>query len=272
MTGTAVTVDGFLAEPMTVSVGQPLRVAVYSRLAQGIRDQVFPLGSALPKEADLGTRLGVSRTVVREALMLLEEDGLIRTRRGVGRFVSQTLPRQGLEQLQPFEETLTTPEQPVRAERLEMNLQRTTDFVLQGLGLEEGSNAWFCETRLTRGTEQLALVQEHIACGSELRALSPVVADRVQELHDSPRTLLGAMTGILGPVFGPGECTITAGIAGATRGRLLGLRPTDPLLIITQTAQLGGKPAYLAKYLVAPTGDPLSILQPPQPGAAPARP
>jgi DNA-binding transcriptional MocR family regulator len=34
----------------------------------------------------------VSRTVVREALMLLEEGGLIRARRGVGRFVADTLP------------------------------------------------------------------------------------------------------------------------------------------------------------------------------------
>lgn len=267
----AVTVDDFLAKPLTVPVGQPLRVAVYSRLAQGIRTHAFPLGSALPKEADLGASLGVSRTVVREALMLLEEDGLIRTRRGVGRFVTHTLPHAGLEQLQPFEDTLSTPDHPVHNERLEMTLQRTTDFVMQGLKLEEDSNAWFCETRVSRGHEILALVQEHIPAGGELRDLMPVVAGRIQELQSSSRTLLGAMTDILGPVFGPGECTVTAGITGATRGKLLGLRPSDPLLICTQTVQLSGKPAYLAKYLVAPTSDPLSILQPPQPGA-PTRP
>lgn len=204
--------------------------------------------------------------------MLLEEDGLIRTRRGVGRFVSQVLPRPGLEQLQPFEDTLATPGQPVRQERVEMALQRTTDFVMNGLKLDEDSNTWFCETRLLRGEEPLALVQEHIPAGSDLRDLSPVVAARMQELHDTDRTLLSAMTGMLGPVFGPGECTVTAGIAGATRGKLLGLRPSDPVLVLTQTAMLAGTPAYLAKYLVAPTSDPLSILQQPQPGAAPTRP
>ncbi|MFF9896709.1 GntR family transcriptional regulator [Streptomyces longispororuber] len=264
--------DDFLGQPLTVPVGQPLRVAVYSRLAHGIRTRVFPSGSALPKEADLGTCLGVSRTVVREALMLLEEDGLIRTRRGVGRFVAHELPRLGLEQLQPFEEALSSPDRPVRNERLEMTLQRTTDFVVQGLKLDEDSNAWFCETRLSRDGEPLALVQEHIPAGAELRDLMPAAADRIQELQASERTLLGALTDLLGPVFGPGECTITAGVAGSTRGQLLALRASDPLLVLTQTVQLSSRPAYLAKCLIAPTGDALSILQPPQPGAAPTRP
>ncbi|MFF4243607.1 GntR family transcriptional regulator [Streptomyces sp. NPDC001822] len=257
----------FLAQPLTVPVGQPLRVAVYSRLAQGIHDEVFPLGSALPKEADLGVSLGVSRTVIREALMLLEEDGLIRTRRGVGRFVTHALPRPGLEHLHPFEEILGAPGRPVTCERIEATLQRTTDFVVRGLQMDEDSNAWFFETRLSRGGEPLALVQEHIPAGSDLRDLMPTVAGRIEELRGSTSTLLGALIEILGPVFGPGECTITAGIAGATRAKLLGLRPTDPLLILTQTVQLSGRPAYLAKYLVASTGDPMSILQPPQSGA-----
>jgi GntR family transcriptional regulator len=262
-----VTADEFLAEPLIVPVGQPLRVAVYSRLAHGIRTQAFPLGAALPKEADLGTRLGVSRTVVREALMLLEEDGLIRTRRGVGRFVARVLPRPGLERLQSLEETLASPEQPVTAERLETALQRTNDFVARGLDLAEDTNSWFWETRLSRRGEHLALVQEHIPAGAELRDRIPLAAECVQQLQDSPGTLLHALGELLGPVFGPGKCTVTAGVAGTTRGELLGLGADDPLLILTQTVQLGGKAAYLAKYLVAPTGDPLSILQSPQPGA-----
>ncbi|MFC6881860.1 MULTISPECIES: GntR family transcriptional regulator [Actinomadura] len=268
----AVPAEEFLAQPLTVPVGQPLRVAVYSRLAHGIRTQTFPLGTVLPKESDLGARLGVSRTVVREALMLLEEDGLIRTRRGVGRFVAHTLPRPGLEQLQPLEETLASAEQPVGAQRLEMTLQRTTDYVVRGLELDEDTNAWFCETRLSRGEEPLALVQEHIPAGAELRERIPAAADHVQQLQEGSGTLLHALGELLGPVLGPGRCTVTAGMAGATRGKLLGLRPADPVLILTQSVQLAGKAAYLAKYLIAPTGDPLSILQPAQPGAVPPSP
>lgn len=64
---------------------------------KAIRNNLLTPGSMLPTETELGGDMKVSRTVVREALMLLEEDGLIRARRGVGRFVADTLPRIGIE-------------------------------------------------------------------------------------------------------------------------------------------------------------------------------
>ncbi|WP_432180619.1 hypothetical protein [Streptomyces sp. NBC_00063] len=56
---------------------------------------------------------------------------------------------------------------------------------------------------------------------------------------------------------------MTAGVAGATRGRVLSLAPSASLLILTQTAQHGGRAACLAKYIVR-AGERLSINQPPQ--------
>ena len=56
-------------------------------LRQAIAKGTFRPGSQLPTEAELCQMLGVSRTVVREALRVLEEDGLIARRHGVGTFV-----------------------------------------------------------------------------------------------------------------------------------------------------------------------------------------
>lgn len=46
-------------------------------------------GDRLPAERELSERLGVSRTVVREAIKLLKSAGMIRVRPGVGSFVTE---------------------------------------------------------------------------------------------------------------------------------------------------------------------------------------
>lgn len=61
--------------------------AVQLELRQAILSGAYGPGSQLPTEAELGEMLGASRTVVREALRVLEEDGLIFRRHGVGTFV-----------------------------------------------------------------------------------------------------------------------------------------------------------------------------------------
>lgn len=56
-------------------------------LRQAIARGTFRPGAQLPTEAELCQMLGVSRTVVREALRVLEENGLVTRRHGVGTFV-----------------------------------------------------------------------------------------------------------------------------------------------------------------------------------------
>lgn len=63
-------------------------VAVES-LRAAIAEGAYQPGSQLPTEAELVGMLGVSRTVVREALRALEEDGLVARRQGVGTFVRE---------------------------------------------------------------------------------------------------------------------------------------------------------------------------------------
>jgi GntR family transcriptional regulator len=254
-------VPDVLTRPVTAAPGQPLRVAVYSRLADAIRAEQFARGSLLPSEPELGTMLGVSRTVVREALMLLEEDGLIVTRRGIGRTVVNRLPAVGLENLRPFEQVLATPEDQVRIATHEFGLQPTTDFISRGLELDAAANTWFRESLAYRGDEPVAIVQEHMPAGRYLSDISRPLADRVAGYGDKEGTLLRLVLDDVGPVLGSGECDITVGTAGATRGRLLRLKEDSPVLVLTQRAALGGAPLYLAKCIVSGTAGQLSIVQ-----------
>ncbi|MEY5027993.1 MAG: hypothetical protein RLZ63_308 [Pseudomonadota bacterium] len=62
-----------------------------------IRSAEYPTGSKLPKEADLMTEFGVSRTVVREAISYLQAVNMAETRHGIGTFVLQA------EEVTPFQ-------------------------------------------------------------------------------------------------------------------------------------------------------------------------
>jgi len=62
-----------------------------SRVREEVRDRIrdgrFADGVQLPPEVELATSLGVSRTTVREALLQLEQEGLLIRRHGHGTFV-----------------------------------------------------------------------------------------------------------------------------------------------------------------------------------------
>ena len=74
---------------LTEAVLRPVRghhafEACVEQLAASIRLGVYPLGSTLPPERDLATRLNVSRATLREAMAALRQAGLVETTRGRG--------------------------------------------------------------------------------------------------------------------------------------------------------------------------------------------
>ncbi|HEY8438261.1 MAG TPA: GntR family transcriptional regulator [Candidatus Limnocylindrales bacterium] len=70
-----------------------------SRVREEVRDRIhdgrFSEGLQLPPEVELATSLGVSRTTVREALLQLEQEGLLIRRHGHGTFVRSSARLRG---------------------------------------------------------------------------------------------------------------------------------------------------------------------------------
>ncbi|MCB1333475.1 MAG: phosphonate metabolism transcriptional regulator PhnF [Roseivivax sp.] len=66
----------------------PLWQAIAAGLRTDISEGRYAPGDRLPTEADLSERFGVNRHTVRHALSRLVEEGLVRTRRGSGAFVT----------------------------------------------------------------------------------------------------------------------------------------------------------------------------------------
>src|SRR5579859_5668822 len=67
---------------------------VIDRLAEQIISGKLPVGAKLPSEQEMMKGMGVSRTVVREAVAALRARGFVITRQGAGAFVDRDSSRQ----------------------------------------------------------------------------------------------------------------------------------------------------------------------------------
>ncbi len=69
---------------------EPVRVfeQAVKQLRQLILEGSLVVGERLPTEQELGVKLGVGRSSIREALRVLEAEGLVEVRRGAGTFVA----------------------------------------------------------------------------------------------------------------------------------------------------------------------------------------
>lgn len=73
-------------------LGAPLYQQVFLVLREAIREGKYPVGSALPSEAELCRQYRVSRITLRRALGHLQQAGLIERRQGSGTFVQRSAP------------------------------------------------------------------------------------------------------------------------------------------------------------------------------------
>lgn len=65
----------------------PLYVETYNKILKNILDGLYNQENKLPNEIKLAKQMGVSRVTLRQALQLLQEDGVIESRKGVGNFL-----------------------------------------------------------------------------------------------------------------------------------------------------------------------------------------
>ncbi|MBC2885533.1 FadR family transcriptional regulator [Ochrobactrum sp. CM-21-5] len=72
----------------------PARIA--SQIARQITDGTLSPGQKIPTEHSLAQSFGVSRSVIREAIAQLRNEGLVETRQGVGAFVTEPERRQSI--------------------------------------------------------------------------------------------------------------------------------------------------------------------------------
>lgn len=73
---------------------QPLSRLAVKHIQEKIEAGEFSVGDRLPAQRELAISMGISRTVLREAISMLEASGILRTEAGSGTYVAEGKPKQ----------------------------------------------------------------------------------------------------------------------------------------------------------------------------------
>ena len=220
---------------------EPLHHQLQSVLRGLIEAEALAPGSSLPGELRLCEQYGVSRTVVRQALVDLEHAGLIERIKGRGTFVAQPLPPQGLVQslTGQFEDMASLGLELVsKVRRLE--LVTAEPPVTTALDVAVGSDVVLLE--------RLRLVEDEpwVLASTYLHAdLLPAL-----ERTDLEKGSLYVLMDTLGQRPTRGTRTIEARHGSNVVTAALGVAPTSPLLLLTSIGyRTDGRPVeYFRAY------------------------
>ena len=108
-------------------------------IQKAIKQGKFPAGSQLPPEMELLQMMGISRTTLREALRILEEQRLIRKRRGLGTFVMERAIVKDMSQNFGITEMISQAGYTPGARDFNIRLDMPSNTVSEKLGIAENT-------------------------------------------------------------------------------------------------------------------------------------
>jgi GntR family transcriptional regulator len=134
---------------MTNDVLTPLRTSRASLSMQTqqylvglVEDGTYQPGDQLPSEADLAAQLGISRSTLREALLNLEQEGVVIRRHGVGTFIAPGYEHRlesGLEHLDSILELASRQEMRLGFDNLEVRRLAADELMADRLQVAPGT-------------------------------------------------------------------------------------------------------------------------------------
>lgn len=223
---------------------QNLTEVVIQELRDAIEQGVYAPGSQLPTELKLVQMLGVSRTVVREALRFLQEDGLIARRQGQGTFVRRNPILQNLNvnfgATHMIQSAGMTPGTP----HLAVKEIAATAEVADQLGLDVGAPVVFIERVRTADGKPVVYSLDYIS-----KAIVGDI-DLAAQWEGQDRSLYDIMQGTIAQVIEYGISRILPVKAPARAAKMLQVAPNSPLLYMLQTdfAPLDEPVLYTCEY------------------------
>jgi len=208
----------------------PYYIQLVGLLKEQIDKEAWKPGDRIPSEPELCATYGVSRTVVRQALLQLELEGLIIRRKGRGTFVTERKINESLVQkLTGFYHDMVDRGLKPVTKVLIHEVQPATPKIAQHLGIQPGASV-FCIERLRYVDDvPIVLVKTYIPY-----ELCPRLAD-----YDlSNKSLYEVLEKEFNLVISHGRRTVEAVPANEREAQLLMVDDCDPLLLLNSVTYL----------------------------------
>lgn len=221
-------------------------------LRVAIRDNAFGSDGQLPSEPMLSRQLGVSRPTVRQAISLLEQEGLVVRRQGLGTFVLSTVVelRNNLNVNSGITDMIRAAGQRPGTSRVEIHDAVADERTARHLGLEPGGALTVVERTRTADGHPVALTRDFIR--TDLLTEHGLDPERLPALVDAEDSLYRAMAA-RGVSVAYGIAKVLPARADANLSRELGVNPDTDLLLLEQTDYTGdGSPVLFSEEYLLP--------------------
>lgn len=214
----------------------PLYHQVYQALLLQISSGHYSVGSQLPTEDELARSFGVSKITIRNALKLLEDEGIVQRIPGKGTFVSRDDVRytRQVSSLLGFNEEVLAAGQRPSSRELEKRVADTPEPLRRRLDMPPGSQVYVL--RRLRSVDEVPM-------GIQTAYLP---ADRFPDLARfdfSKESLYRVLADEYGVILSTARQVYRIGYPDARTAELLGVRVTDPGFLAERlTFDAEGKP------------------------------
>lgn len=222
-----------------LGVHRHINVPYYEQLKQVLLHQIdsgeYEPGDLLPSEHELCKTYSVSRTVVRQALGELVNEGRLYRMRGKGTFVAKPkLNEQFIESTVGFFEDLTSRGHTVESQVMSCELIKPTKAVADALELGDGRQCIELVRLRSVNHEVLAFTRSYMPY------MAPEFFEQLKSADMSSVSLYRFLEEQWGIRIESGHRSLEAVLATATLARLLKIRAGDPVLSIESVGRDAG--------------------------------
>lgn len=224
-------------------IDRGISVPAYLQFADQLKTEILAgrLDGRIPPEAELVQRSRLSRITIRKGLELLEKDGLLERKQGLGTFVRRTI-NQELSKVQTITEVLLAKGIVPRIKVISFGAVLPPANVRRALRLSEGDKLLLTKRLYLNGDEPVALL--HIFLPLAVRKHAEVLRT-ARSTHETSYTLWDR----IGVEIAGATHTIRAGKADKEDASSLAIKKGDPVLILDRvTYGTDGSPLEYVMY------------------------